>query len=222
MLRSDLCDYSDAYIVVKGIISVNGNTNANRINRNPTLKNNAPFRSCISKINDTFIDNAEDLEIVMLMYNLLEYSDNYSMTSASLWNYYRDEVNDDENENDNANNRINNNKAIKSKSFEYKTKIIGSMPNNNNILDTEVLVSLKYLSNFWRSLDLPLINCEIELDLSWSKNCIISEISRTFRAVGNPPVEQVVTVRTGATFQIKKTKLYVPVVTLLINDNIKF
>ena len=88
------------------------------------------------------------------------------MISGSLWNYYRDEANDDENENDNANNMINNNKTIRSKSFEYKTKIIGSTPNNNNILDAAVLVPLKYLSNFWRSLDLPLINCEIELDLS--------------------------------------------------------
>ena len=75
----------------------------------------------------------------MPMYNLLEYSNNYSMISGNLWNYYRDEVNDDENENDNANNRINNNRTIVSKSFEYKTRLIGSMPNNNNILDEEVV-----------------------------------------------------------------------------------
>ena len=71
-----------------------------------TFKNNAPFRSCISKINNTFIDSAEDLDIVMPMYNLLEYSDNYSMASRSLWNYYRDEINDDSNEN--VNNRVHN------------------------------------------------------------------------------------------------------------------
>ena len=129
MLRSDLCDYSDAYIVVKGRISVKSNNNANRINNKLNLKNNAPLISWISKINNTFIDNAEDLDIVMPMYNLLEYSDNYSVTSGSLWNYYRDEVNDDENENyddddddddddDNNNNRINNNKTITSRSFE--------------------------------------------------------------------------------------------------------
>ena len=98
MLRSDLCDYSDAYIVVKGRISVRGTNDANKRNKKLTFKNNAPFRSCISKINNTFIDNAEDLDIVMPMYNLLEYSDNYSMTSGSLWNYYRDEINDDANE----------------------------------------------------------------------------------------------------------------------------
>ena len=73
------------------------------------------------------------------------------MESGSLWNYYRDEINDDENENDNDN-RLNNNKVITSKSFKYKTKIIGSIPNNNYILDTEVVVALKYLSNFWGDL----------------------------------------------------------------------
>ena len=95
----------------------------------------------------------------MLMYNLLEYSDNYSMTSESLWNYYRDEVKDDENENDNANRRINNNKTVTSKSFECKTKIIGRIPSDNNTLNAGVVVPLKYLNNFWRFLDLPLINC---------------------------------------------------------------
>ena len=80
MLRSDLWDYSDAYIVVNGKLSIRGTNNANRTNKKLTFKNNAPFRSCISKINSTFIDNAEDLDIVMPMYNLLEYSDNYSMT----------------------------------------------------------------------------------------------------------------------------------------------
>ena len=78
------------------------------------------------------------------------------MTLRTLWNYYRDKINYDENENHNANNRINNNKTTTSKSFEYKA--IGSMPNNNNILDTEVVVLLKILSNFCRSPDLKLIN----------------------------------------------------------------
>ena len=84
MLRSNLCDYRDAYIVVKGRISLRGNNNANTRNTKLSFKNNIPFRSCISKINNTFIDNAEDLDIVMKMYNLLEYSDNYSKTSGSL------------------------------------------------------------------------------------------------------------------------------------------
>ena len=92
----------------------------------------------------------------MPMYNLLEYSGNYFMPSGSLWNYYRDEVNDDENENNDNHNTVNNNKAATSKSFEYKTKTTGSMPNNNNILEAEVVVPLKYLNNFGRSLDLSL------------------------------------------------------------------
>ena len=82
-----------------------------------------------------------------------------------LWNYYRDEINDNANENNAAHTKINNNKTITGKSFEYKTKLIGRTPNINNILNAEVFVSLKYFSNFWRSLDLPLSNCEIELDL---------------------------------------------------------
>ena len=77
MLRSDLCDYSDAYVVVNGRISVTGADNANRRNKKLTFENNAPFRSCILKINNTFIGNAEDLDIIMPMYSLLEYSDNY-------------------------------------------------------------------------------------------------------------------------------------------------
>ena len=88
MLRSDFCDYSDAYIVVKGTIdflALAANEN-NKAEKNVVFKNNAPFTSCISKINSTLIDNA-DFDIVMLMYNLLEYSQNYSMISGSLWNY---------------------------------------------------------------------------------------------------------------------------------------
>ena len=148
MLTSDLCDYSDVYIVVKGTITAEGNNVAKTRNKKLIFKNNAPFRSCISKIDNTFIDNAEDLDIVMPMYDLLEYSDNFSITSGSLWNYYRDEVNDDANENNDACIKINDNKTITGKSFEYKTKLIGSTPNNNNILDTEFIVPLKYLSNF--------------------------------------------------------------------------
>ena len=116
--------YKKRYIVVKGRITVEGDKDDETRNKKLIFKNNAPFRSCISKVNNTFIDNAEHLHIVMPMYNLLEYSDNYSMASGSLWNYYGDEVNDNENKNDNANNRINNNKIITNKYFEYNAKII--------------------------------------------------------------------------------------------------
>ena len=90
MLRSDLCDYCNAYIVVKGTITITNPNNAKR-NKTVAFKNNAPFINCISKTNGIKIFNAEDLDIVMPMYNLLEYSKNYKKTTGSLWNYYRDE-----------------------------------------------------------------------------------------------------------------------------------
>ena len=92
MLRSDLCNYSDAYIAVKGDVTVT-NPGSIMYDKKLALKNNAPFTSCISKINNTLMDNAEDLDIVIPMYNLLEYSKNYRKTTGSFWNYYRDEPN---------------------------------------------------------------------------------------------------------------------------------
>ena len=93
MLRSDLCNFNDVYIVVKGIITVTEPDNAKR-NKEVAFKNNAPFINCISKINDVKIDNAKDLDVVMPMYNLLEYSKSYRKTTGSFWNYYRDEPSD--------------------------------------------------------------------------------------------------------------------------------
>ena len=94
------------------------------------------------------------------------------MTSGSLWICYRNDVNDDANENFADNSKIKKNKRRASKSFEYKTKVIGTVPNKNNMLNKKVVISLKCFSNFWRALDLPLINCEKELEFSWSKECI--------------------------------------------------
>ena len=104
MLRSDLCDYSDAYILVKGIITVNGVVNGAendiaRRNRPLILKNNMPLVSCITRINVELIEDADDLDIVMPMYDLLEYSKNYRKTIGSLYNYYRDKLSDDANPN---------------------------------------------------------------------------------------------------------------------------
>ena len=151
MLRSDLCDYSDAYVWVKGTITVtNPNKNAN-FDRRLTLKNNAPFISCVSKINGELVENAEDLDIVIIMYNLLEYSKNYEKTSGSLFNYYGDKPNESEIANDNGAINI----SIKNlKSFDYKTKIVGTLA--ANVLEKEVTIAilLKYLGNFWRSLDI--------------------------------------------------------------------
>ena len=94
MLRSDLCDYAYAYILVNGTITVDGTNPRDRQNRPLILKNNAPSISCIARINNELIEDAEDLDIVMPMYNLLEYSKNYRKTIDSLYNYYRDELND--------------------------------------------------------------------------------------------------------------------------------
>ena len=138
-----------------------------------------------------------------------------------MWNYYRDEANDSAIENNDANNyRIKNNKTRTSKSFEYKAKLIGTTPYNNSKLNAKVVVSLKCLSNFWWSLDLSLIDCETELDLTRSKNCVISEISRTPQVRRDNPVDE--TLRTGEIFQINNAELYIPAATLSINDNIKF
>ena len=128
MLRSDLCDYSDTYIVVKGDITLtktNGRGIIDIRNRFLAFKNNAPFTNCISKINNVLIDNAEDLDIVMPMYNLLEYSKNYRKTTGSLWNYYRDEPNNLPTDNYNADPITN------SESFKYKSSITGKTSNAN-------------------------------------------------------------------------------------------
>ena len=124
ILRSDLCDYSDAYILVNGIITVAGNQPRYRQNRPLILKNNAPFVSCITRINGELIEDADDLNIVMPMYNLLEYNKNYRKTIGSLYNYYRDELNDAANLNNFANNKV-----VSSNSFQYKNKIIGNTYN---------------------------------------------------------------------------------------------
>ena len=179
MLKSDLCDYSDAYIVAKRTITVEGTSDTNKRNKKIIFKNSAPFTLYISKINKTLVDNTKYFHIVMPMCNLLEYSNNYSMTLGNLWNYYWDAVSDATTKTNDANFKTNNNKTTKSISFEYKIKIIGRTPDDDNILDTEVVAPLKYLSKFRRFLDLSLINCETELDLRWSVFCINSEVSIT-------------------------------------------
>ena len=201
-LRSDLCDFSDAYIVVKGHITLEGGNNANKHNKNLVCKNNAPFINCITKINDIKINNAEDLDVVMPMYNLLEYSKNYKKTTGSLWNYYRDQPNDP--------------LSTNSESFKYKTSIVGKTPpNNDSLTNAEVVIQLNYLSNFRRSLDIPLINCELEIILTWSKNCLLTDMTVDVDA------DPAIVAPSGATFKITDTKLYVPVVTLSKENDIK-
>ena len=152
------------------------------------MKNCAPFTDCISEINNIQIDNAKDIDVLMPMYNLIEYSNNYSKTSRSLWQYYRDEPNSN---------------LTDSQSFKSKIKITGNIPANGNTRDVEIAVTLKYLSNFWRALEIPLINCETNLILTWSSTCVITNFTGAGR------------------FAITYTKLYVPTATLSIQDNEK-
>ena len=162
------------------------NKRADERDKDVIFKNCAPFTKCISTINDADIDNTHDIDIVMPMYNLIEYSDNYSKTSGSLWQYYKDIPNDN---------------LVDSESFKSKVNITGKTPDNGNTKDVEIIVPLKYLSNFWRTLEMPLINCEVELMLTWSKNCVITNSTGEEK------------------FKITETKLYVPIVTLSTQDN---
>ena len=146
MVRSSLCDYSDAYIFVKRNITVN-NTAAEGVTANNAatkviFKNCAPSTKCISKINNTQIDNAEYTDIVMPTYKLIEYSVNYSKTSGSLWQYYKDlpSLN-------NAGNIVDFTATNTTRSFKFKPKITCQV-NNNGRIDAEMIVPLKYLSNF--------------------------------------------------------------------------
>ena len=157
MLKSSLCDYSHAYVLVKGRITIEGTgadaaaRQADERDKGVAFKNCAPFTNCVSEINNTQTDNVKHIDIVMPMYNLIEYSDNYAKTSGSLWQYFRDEPNDN---------------IEDSKSFKSKIMITGKTSNNNNEKDVEILVPLKYLSNFWKTLEMPLINCEVNLILT--------------------------------------------------------
>ena len=240
MLRSDLCDFSDAYIVVKGDITVTkktftaddidapNNTEANVTATNTAndngfgekklvFKNNAPFINCISKINGVKIDNAEDLDVVMPMYNLLEYSKNYKKTTGSLWNYYRDEPSSTIGANNITHSILN------SESFDYKASFMGNGVTHDNFTknDVKVVVPLKHLSNFWRHLDTPLINCEVELILTWFKNCVlIHKSTREANYDADPNVYEIDNPE-NATFKITDTKLYVPVVTLSKQNDIQ-
>ena len=233
MLRSNLCDYSDAYILVKGTITVtspgvnnNANNKRDKRNRPLILKNNAPFVSCITRINGELIQDANDLDIVISMYNLLEYSKNYRKTIGSLYTYYRDELSDDADDNN-----FDNIKVVNSESFKYKNKITGNTynvdaddddydVNKNGKQEIELAIPLKYLGNFWRALNIPLVSCEVSLELKWNKNCVITSLEEREVDAGPPVVRD--NSPTGATLAINDCKLYIPaVVTLSKDDEIK-
>ena len=159
-----------------------------KITKDKNAKNN-----CVSEINNTQIDNAKDIDIVMAMYNLIEYSDNCSKTSGNLWQYCKDipSVN-------NNNAAANFNGANATDSFNFKAKMT-CQTENNGTKHFEIIVPPKYLSNFWTTFEMSLTNCEINLILTWSANCAI---------VSTNIDDQ------NATFKMEDTKLYVPGVTL--------
>ena len=193
VLKPNLCDYAEAYILVDGTIRGRSDNNTRL-----ALKNCAPFTKCNLEINDGHIDTAENLDIVMPMCNLIEYSDNYQDSSATLYQYKRDESPEV--------NAIDDLTVDNSNSFKYKVSLLGNPVVADNIAkrSVKVIVPLKYLSNFFRSLEMPLINCKIKLNLTWKKECALSTDA------GN------------AVFIINGTKMYVPVVTLSKEDNKDF
>ena len=172
MLKSSLTDHSDAYILVKGNITVNNtsaaDSDANNTNEKVIFKRCAPFTNFISEIINTEVDNAKDTNIVMPVYNSIEYSDDYSKTSASLWQYCKDipALNDN-------GNIVDFNGANATDLFSFKAKIKGQTDDNGRINNVEIMVPLNYLSNFWRNFEMRLINCEINLILTWSTNYVI-------------------------------------------------
>ena len=194
VLKPNLWDYAEAYILIDGTIraaAANANTRL-------ALKNCAPFTKCNLEINDEHIDTTENLDTTMPMYNLIEYSDNYQDSSATLYQYKRDEPPEA--------NAINDLTTDTSSSFKYKVELLSNPVLDGNIAkkSVKVVVPLKYLSNLFRSLEMPLINYTIKLNLTWKKECVLST------DIGD------------AVFIINDTKMYVPVVTLSKEDNKDF
>ena len=193
-----MCDYAEAYILVDGTIRATNAVNATRL----ALKNCATFTKCNLEINDEHVDTAENLDIVMPMYNLIEYSDNYQDSSATLYQYKRDELPEAD--------AVADLTANNSDSLKYKIKLLGNATEvasdaaGVRRLNVKVVVPLKYFSNFFGSLEMTLINCKIKLNLTWKKECVLS------------------TGAGEAVFIINDTKLYVPVVTLSKEDNKNF
>ena len=179
MLKTSLCDYGAAYIIIKGNITVNNTmaagAAANNSNKKVVFKNCAPFTDSISEINNTKVDNAKYTDIVMPVVN-------------------------------NDGDIVDINGANATDSFNFKAKITGQTNDDGEINNVEIMVPLKYLSRFWRTLEIPLINFEVNIILTWSEDCVI-----VYTNVAN----------WGATFAKIETKLYVPVVTLSAQDNAK-
>ena len=165
-IKSSLCNCSDESILVTGDISVKADNNTD-----VAFTNCPPFSRWKTEINDVFIDEGNHIYIAIPMYNLIEYSDNYWDTSGSLWHFKRDEV-----PADNAELNI-------SQSFKYKAALVGKTTNaaggNSFVKNSKIVAPLKYLSNFWRSLEMPLINCKIHPKLNRIEDCILLSAGNT-------------------------------------------
>ena len=164
IVKSNLCEYNDVYVLVKGTITVPNTAAAcaaeNAINKKVIFKSCAPFTDSITEINNTQADDAQKINVVLSMYNLIEYSDAYLKTSRSLWQNYRDEPTLDNNVNNIDFPDDSNNSAL----FKFKQKITGQT-GNGSTKDVEIMVPLKHLSNFWRALEMSFNNCQISLQL---------------------------------------------------------
>ena len=191
-----MCDYADAYILVTGNITVhNGN-----VNSKVPFRNCHPFTKSEIHLNDEYVETADNLDLITNMYNLIEYSDNYSDSTASLYHFKRQEQNYNNNEN------IVDLTTDDSSSFKYKSSLLGNatVEGGNAVWkDTKIMVPLKYTSNFFRSLEIPLINTKLYIQLNWTKSSVVSNVAG------------------ATTFKIAKTELHVPLVTLKTEDNNK-
>ena len=171
VIKSNLCDYSDAYILVTGDITATGGDANTRV----AFKNCASFTKCITHINDEHVDGAHDLDIIMPMCNSIEYSDNYSDTLENMWQLKRGESSVTAAGNPDMVSTAN------SSSFKFKSSFFKPLKDADNgvFKNVKIAIPLMYLSNFWRSLEMPLVNCKIHLELNWTKDCVMLTIADT-------------------------------------------
>ena len=209
VIKPNLCDYSDAYVLVTGDIKVA----AVAADTNVAFKNCAPFTRCVTHINEEHVETAENLDIIMPMCNIIEYSDNYADSSGSLYQFKRDES-----PMNNAGSPLN--VALDNSTSKYKASLLGKADddddddgNDRSLKNIKIVVPLKCLSNFFRSLGMPLINCKIHLELNWNNDSVIYGAD-TYAGGDNANNRE-------ATFQITSTKLCIPVVTLSMKDNVR-
>ena len=205
VIKPNLYDYSDAYVLVVGDIKVADVAT----DTNFTFKNCVPFTRCVTHINEGHVQTAENLDIIMSMYSLIE-DFNYADSSGSLYQFKRDEspMNDAGNSNNVALDNL--------RFFKYKESLLGKAAdadgNDRSLKNTKIVVPLKYLCNFFRLLEMPLINCKLHLELNWNNNCVMYGAD-TYAGGDNVSNRE-------TTLKITSTKLYVPIVTLSTKDNV--